>query len=173
VGLAERFFLTQRFCAQRTSAAVHSLSFASPVLKNPSMGTNDVQEPADRYLSETPSYLVVEAGVINGVEVADIFRSFAARCLQKQINRVLLKTADHDPAGERALRDAFTTILLAGIPSDFKIALLAPTQLIQATYRNAQRDLAMAGVDAKLFDSEAEAVCWLDGPDRGTRAATG
>ncbi|TMH63912.1 MAG: hypothetical protein E6H57_16485 [Betaproteobacteria bacterium] len=132
-----------------------------------------LQEPADRYLSETPGYLVVEAGVINGVEVADIFRSFAARCLQKQINRVMLKTGDGDPAGERALRDAFTTILLAGIPSGFKIALVAGTPLIQARYRNAQRDLVMAGVDAKLFDSEAEAVWWLDGQDRGTRAATG
>ncbi|HEY3077930.1 MAG TPA: hypothetical protein VGJ74_22370 [Burkholderiales bacterium] len=129
-------------------------------------------EPADRYLSETPGYLVVEAGLThNGVEVADIFRSFAVRCLQKQINRVMVKTGDSDPAGERALRDAFTTILLAGIPSGFRIALVAGTPLIQARYRNAQRDLAMAGVDAKLFDSEAEAVWWLEGPDARARAA--
>jgi hypothetical protein len=140
------------------------------VLKNWSMGT---QAQADRYLTETSSYLVVETGVINGAETADIFRSFAARCLERQINRVLVKTADSDPAGERALRDAFTTILLGGIPSDFKIALVAGTPLIQARYRNAQRDLVLAGVNAKLFDSEAEAVWWLEGPDRGTRAATG
>ena len=134
------------------------------------MGT---QEAGDRHLTETPGYLVVEAGVINGADVADIFRSFAARCLEKQINRVLVKTGDSDPAGERALRDAFTTILLAGIPSNFKIALLAGTPDIQAMYRNAQRDLAMAGVNTKLFASEAEAVWWLEGQDGGTRAATG
>jgi hypothetical protein len=134
------------------------------------MGT---QEPGDRHLTETSGYLVVEAGVINGADVADIFRSFAARCLEKQINRVLVRTGDSDPAGERALRDAFTTILLAGIPSDFKIALLTGTPLIQATYRNAQRDLAMAGVNAKLFESEAEAVWWLEDPGGTSRAATG
>jgi hypothetical protein len=130
-------------------------------------------DPADRYLTETSSYLVVEAGLTNGAEVADIFRSFAARCLEKQINRVLLKTGDSDLAGERALRDAFTTILLAGIPSDFKIALVTGTPLIQARYRNAQRDLAMAGVNAKLFESEAEALWWLEGPGGGARAAAG
>ena len=129
--------------------------------------------PADRYLTETPGYLVVEAGLSNGAGAADIFRSFAERCLQKQINRVLVKTGDSDAAGERALRDAFTTLLLAGIPSNFKIALVAGTPLIQSRYRNAQRDLAMAGVDAKLFDSEAEAVWWLEGPNGKARAVPG
>jgi hypothetical protein len=130
-----------------------------------------LQEPADRYLNETPGYLVVEAGLTNGAEVADIFRSFAARCLEKQINRVMIKAGDSDPGGERALRDAFTTILLAGIPMGFKIALVAGTPLIEARYRNAQRDLVLAGVDAKLFDSEAEAVWWLEGPNGKARAA--
>jgi hypothetical protein len=50
---------------------------------------------------------------------------------------------------------------------------VAGTPLIHARYRNAQRDLAMAGVDAKLFESEAEAAWWLEGPDRGARAAAG
>jgi hypothetical protein len=131
-----------------------------------------LQQPADRYLTETSGYLVVDAG-LNGAQTADIFRSFAARCLQKKINRVLLKTGDSDAAGERALRDAFTTILLAGIPSNFKIALLAATPLIEARYRTAQRDLVMAGIDAKLFAAEAEAVWWLEGPDRTARQVTG
>ena len=127
-------------------------------------------EPSDRYLTETSGYLAVEAGVINGAEVADIFRAFAVRCLEKRINRVLVRMGDSNPEGERALRDAFTTILLAGIPSNFKIALVTGTPLIHARYRNAQRDLVLAGVDAELFDSEAEALWWLEGPDRGTRA---
>lgn len=123
-----------------------------------------MQERADRYLTETSGYLLVEAGSSNGAEVADIFRAFAVRCLQKQINRVLVKTGDSDAVGEQALRDAFTTILLAGIPASFKIALMAATPLIRARYRNAQHDLALAGVDAKLFESETEAVWWLAGP---------
>ena len=132
-----------------------------------------LQEPGDRYLTETSSCLIVDAGPSDGAEAAGIFRAFAVRCLQKQINRVLIKTADGDAATEQALRDAFTTILLAGIPRDFRIALVTPTPHIQARYRNAQRDLSMAGVNAKLFDSEAEAAGWLGIPDHGARAAAG
>ena len=133
-------------------------------------GTQVLYERSDRYLTETPGYLVVEARLTNGAEVADIFRSLAVRCLEKQINRVLVKAGDNDSAGERALRDAFTTMLLAGLPLGFRIALVAGTPAIQARYRTAQRDLALAGVDARLFESEAEAIGWLEGPDRSSRA---
>ena len=125
-----------------------------------------LHERADRYLRETQGFLVVEAASTNSAEVADIFRSFAVRCLEKQINRVLVKTGDSDPAAEHALRDALATILLAGIPAGFRMALVAATPQVRGSYRTAQRDLVLAGVDARLFDGEAEAVRWLDGADR-------
>ena len=120
-----------------------------------------LHERADRYLTETPGYLLVEAGSTNGAEVADVFRSFAVRCLQKQITRVLVRVADSDAVGERALRDSFTVMLLAGIPEGFRIALVAATPSIRSRYRDTHSDLALAGVEARLCESEEEATQWL------------
>ena len=127
-----------------------------------------LHERADRYLTDMPGYLVVDAASPNGAEVADIFRSFAVHCLQKQINRVLVRTGVSDLEGEHALRDAFTTIRLAGVPPGFRIALVSQSPMLHSRYRNAQRDLSLAGVAAKLFESEAEAERWLAAPHAGT-----
>jgi hypothetical protein len=39
---------------------------------------------------------------------------------------------------QKPQRDAFITILLAGIPSNFRIALVAGTPLVQPRYRTAR-----------------------------------
>jgi hypothetical protein len=63
---------------------------------------------------------------------------------------------------ERALRTALTTMVLAGLPSEFRLALLAETARIAARYRDTERDLRRAGVDAKMFDTEDAAARWLN-----------
>ena len=89
-----------------------------------------------------------------------------------ELRRVLVKAADDDPAGEHALRDAFTTMLLAGIAPDFRLALVAATQRVEARYRSVQRDLSLASVHAKIFENESDAAYWLNGSGgHGARAA--
>jgi hypothetical protein len=131
-----------------------------------------LDEASNRYLKQINGYLLVEVGRGTVTEVAEIYRSLAYVCVKQQLKRVLVKAADDDAAGERALRDCFATMLLAGIPSDFRLALVAATVQIGARYRLAQHDLALVKVDAKIFDSEEDAVRWLgESGGRVARAA--
>lgn len=113
---------------------------------------------------ETLGYLRVEFGYGTVNEVAEIYRLVAVNCLQRQITRVLILVGDDDPAGERALRDAATTMVLADVPSGFRLALVSADPRVAYTYRNAQRDLTAAGVNTRMFETEDEAVHWLQGP---------
>jgi len=120
------------------------------------------------HMTETPGYLRAQFGFGTTTEIAELFRALAVTCVHKQIARVLIIAGDHDPAGEQALRDALTVMVLAGIPPDFKLALVAVTERVEVTYRNAQRDLCAAGVTARLFSSEDDATRWLDSLDVST-----
>ena len=103
-------------------------------------------------------------------EIDEIYRSLAVMCVSDRVRRVLITAeADHS-AGEHALREAFSAMLLAGIPADFRIAFAAPRP-IGERYKQAMRDLRLAGVEAGIFESEAEAVRWLTGPQAAERAA--
>ena len=120
-----------------------------------------IHEAANRYLVDAEGYLAVEFGYGTSTEIAGIYRALAVRCIEQDVNRVLVKPGDDDYAGERALRDAFTMILLAGIAPGFRIALVARDQRVEARYRICVRDLRLANVDAKLFTTENEARLWL------------
>jgi hypothetical protein len=50
------------------------------------------------------------------------------------------------------------TILPANAPP-----LVANNERIEAKYRNTERDLCMAGVEAKIFETQHAATRWLDG----------
>lgn len=102
-------------------------------------------------------------------EIAELFRALAVACVQRQFRRVLIIAGDDDPAGERALRNALTVMVLAGIPSDFKLALVASSDRVEFTYRNAQRDLCAAGITARIFHSENDATRWLHSADVSTQ----
>jgi hypothetical protein len=129
--------------------------------------------PVDRYLKQVDGYLLVEVGRGTMTEVAGIYRSLAYLCVKKQLTRVLVKVADDDEAdGEHALRDALTTMLLAGLAPGFRIALLAATQRVGARYRTIQSDLVRADVDARIFESEEAAARWLNGSSGGAAAAS-
>jgi hypothetical protein len=120
-----------------------------------------IRDSGDRNVRQVDGYLVVEPGMSSAAELQSTYRAFAVLCIKNRITRALVKAIDSDPAGEYALRDAFTMMLLAGIPAGWKLALVADTPAVEARYRNAQRDLTMAGVEARLFANEQEALSWL------------
>lgn len=130
-------------------------------------------QPLGGRLTETREYLRAEFGYGTTTEIAELFRALAVTCVQKQVPRVLIVAGDDDPAGRTALRDALTVMVLAGIPSDFKLALVATAERVRLTYRNAQRDLCAAGITARLFGSEADAKRWLDSADVSTQEYRG
>jgi len=116
---------------------------------------------AQRHLVDANGYVVVEFGYGTTSEISAIYRAFAVRCISEELKRALVKPGDDDYAGERALRDAFTMILLAGIAPGFRIAIVASLPSVEARYSVCVRDLRLANIDAKLFGKEAEAVTWL------------
>lgn len=115
---------------------------------------------------QPPDHLRVQFGYIKLTELAELYRALAATCIQEQVARVLIVVGDDEPAGERALRDALTTMVLAGIPRSFRLALVTILPRASQTYGNTERDFNAAGITTRLFESEEEAVRWLDGAPR-------
>lgn len=116
-----------------------------------------------RPLPGAPGVLRVEFGYGTTTEIAELCRSLAVNCVQRQISRVLLIAGDDDSGGEHALRDAMTIMVLAGIPADFRLALVIALQRALAVYGNTERALNAAGIRTRVFATEEEAVLWLDG----------
>jgi hypothetical protein len=119
------------------------------------------QELPNGYFRQVDGHLVVEPASGSATDVAAIYRDLAIYCIEKQVRRLLLKPADDDAAGEHAFRVAMTTMVLAGLPAEFRVALVAANERIVVRYRNSERDLCAAGVDAKMFDSDDGAQRWL------------
>lgn len=93
--------------------------------------------------------------------MSEACRAFAIECLTRQINRVLVDATGCEPEGHYALRDALTTMLLAGIPSRFGLALVTEAPRVRALFRDLQRDLRALHVSAMVFEREDEALDWL------------
>src|SRR5258707_14454953 len=74
------------------------------------------QDSGERNLRQVDGYLVVEPGLSSAAELQSTYRAFAVLSIKNRITRALVKAIDTDPAGEHALRDAFTVMLLAGSP---------------------------------------------------------
>ena len=105
--------------------------------------------------------------IVGGVsEVAAVYRALAERCVRERFARVLVTTIDNDSVTERALRNAFSTMLLAGIPPAFRMALVAATPQIEARYRSLRSDLRYLAIEMEFFSSEDEAARWLHRPTR-------
>ena len=115
--------------------------------------------------------LRVEFGYATVTEISELYRALAVACVQQQITRVLIVAGDDEPAGEHALRDALTMVVLAGIPDGFRLALVPALPRVAQTYGNTPRDFNAAGIKTRLFENEEEAVRWLDGGSEATRRA--
>jgi hypothetical protein len=115
-------------------------------------------------VTRSADYMAVEFGGCNSSELSQIYCLFADLCVRWHVHSALLKAGDDQPEGHRGLRDALRSIGdTGGIPWDFKLALVPGTPRIEAVYRETQRELRLAGLNAWVFDSAAEAVDWLEG----------
>jgi hypothetical protein len=124
-------------------------------------------------ITECAGYVRVDFGSCNAAELAALYHGFTAFCLDHKATRALLKAGDNDPNGHYRLRDALMTMAqLAQIPAEFKLALVPSTRAIEVVYREAQRHLRAAGLNAWVFGTEHEAVEWLEGRQQGGRPAS-
>jgi predicted GTPase len=122
-----------------------------------------LRELQNRYIQHLNGHVVVEPQPSAGFEIDALYRDLAVYCIERQIRRVLVKLCDQDAASERALRAALTTMVLAGLPAEFRVALVAEDYHIAARYRTTERDLCNAGLDAKMFPTAEGATRWLGG----------
>ena len=118
----------------------------------------------DSRITEGPRYLRVDFGSCDFFELSDTYRSFVDLCVGTRVNRALLQAGDNEPGGHRQLRELLLAVArTVGLPTDFKLALVASTPPIEAIYREAQQALRAIGLNAWVFDTAPEAVEWLEG----------
>ena len=132
--------------------------------------TSIAQWSADRHISQSGKRVVLQFDREAAARAAELYRSLALLCIKTRVTRLLIVLQDAGEEGERALRDAMTTLVLAGIPSDFRLALVTPNERGEWRYRVAQRDLCAALVDTRVFDTLEQAQGWLDTPAARARA---
>ncbi len=80
----------------------------------------------------------------------------------RQCNRILvIGIATIDPFYHVAGRDALRSLALAGVPADFRLALVAKSATLIAVYDAAMIEAGRRGLEARRFISEEDAERWL------------
>jgi len=78
-------------------------------------------------------YLRATVGPGLAEEVQECYRMLANECLVRQCKRILvIGMATIDPFYHLAGRDALRSIALAGVPADFRLALVAKSPMLRA-----------------------------------------
>ena len=106
-------------------------------------------------------YLSVDCEHRDARELAELYRALAVKCIATQADRLLVKASHCRPEGHQALRDALTTIVLAGMPSGFRLAMVTAIPSIRSFFLELQGDLRRLNIDVALFAEERAAVEWL------------
>jgi hypothetical protein len=113
-------------------------------------------------IDQTTGWLRGSVGPGLADQVQECYRAFVNECLQRQCARALIVgTAKWDAFNHLALRDALRSMSVAGLPPQFRIALVAQTPDLIAIYDAAVVEAARCGIDARRFTSAAEGERWL------------
>jgi hypothetical protein len=111
-----------------------------------------------------PGFLRVSVGPSLADEVQACYRAAAMECLRGHCERVLVVgDAKFDPTAHLAGRDALRSLAVAGVPASFRLGLVALSENLVRVYDDAVREAARLGLEARRFDSEAQAERWLQG----------
>jgi hypothetical protein len=107
-------------------------------------------------------WLRVSVGPGLADEVQECYRSAAMECLRGHCARVLvLGLATFDPLAHLAGRDALRSLALAGVPPDFRLAVVALSENLIRIYDDAVLEADRLGLVARRFSSEEQAREWL------------
>jgi len=113
-------------------------------------------------IDQQHGYLRATVGPGLADEVQECYRVLATECLTRQCRRVLvIGLATIDPFYHLAGRDALRSLALAGVPADFRLALVAKSATLIAVYDAAVIEAGRLGLDARRFMTEEEADRWL------------
>ena len=94
-------------------------------------------------------------------EIQDCYRDIAHLCIREQVRKALVIGAAGDPSAHHALVSGLRCAALAGLPKDFRLALVAEAAGLEDVFAQAEQEAAGVGLHTRLFSSETEAIGWL------------
>ena len=113
-------------------------------------------------IDQAAGFMRVTVGPGLAQQVQECYRAFVVECLQRRSARALIcGTATVDAFYHLALRDALRSMAQAGLPDDFRLALIALTPDLIAVYDAALVEAGRCGIKARRFLKEADAQVWL------------
>jgi hypothetical protein len=119
---------------------------------------------SDCTLDLSDGVLRVQVGPGLSDQVQQCYRSAANECVTRGCKRVLIVgAAKIDAFSHLALRDALRAMALAGLPSGFRLAVVAETANLIAVYDAAVVEAGRLGIEARRFMTQEDAAHWLGG----------
>lgn len=113
-------------------------------------------------IEDAPQFLRCVVGPGLPREVQECYRTLAAECLRRQGKRVLVVgRGGGDPVLHLAGRDALKAIALAGVPPEFRLAVVAASPELAAVFDSAIDEAGRCGMQAQRFPAEEPAAAWL------------
>jgi hypothetical protein len=109
-------------------------------------------------------YLYARARCATRREFDETCRAVAVECLARDVNRVLIEANDCDEDSDIPLRDTLTTMILTGMPVQFRLALVTNVRRLQSLIGDFQPALRPFRIEARLFDDRDGAAHWLTSP---------
>jgi len=95
-------------------------------------------------------------------EIQKCYEDWACACLDGGHRRALLVgMSQGDEFAHLAARDAIASMAVAGIPSGFRLAVVARNVLLITIYDAVVVAARRHGIEARRFQDEEEAVRWL------------
>jgi len=120
-------------------------------------------------LQDAGEFVQARIGPAPANTILDCYRELLRLCTEHHIGRALVISEDTDATTHAALAQALQALSGARVASDFKLAMLAPSERTFAVYHSAERLAWDSGIAARAFRTRAEAVQWLTGWPAGER----
>lgn len=116
-------------------------------------------------IGEAPYFLHCVVGPGQPHEIQDCYRTLANECLLRRGKSLLIVGAGgNDSFVHLAGRDSLRALALAGVPPEFRLALVAASADMIAIYDAAVVEATRRGIQARRFRAEDDAAAWLAAP---------
>jgi len=117
---------------------------------------------AARHIDERSGFVTIDFRGCSSQELSEIYQAFALLCVREEVRWALFRTGDEDADAHYALRDILVTVArIAGVPLQFRLALVVSSGPVEDVYADMQGELRALGCDSRVFHMEPEAGRWL------------
>lgn len=117
----------------------------------------------DRDGAGASRFLRGEVGPGDLRDVQEHCRAIAHECITRGCDRVLIVGASGpDSWNHVAVKDVFYSLAIAGVPDDFRIALVPSSPELAPVYDAAVAYAKLRGIAARRFETEEAATKWLE-----------